>query len=70
MYADDVGAVIAAIDDHAAARRRHLGARGPDGVTADELVAVLRDDDERRPTPTARPPRQRYRRFSATRSTP
>jgi NADH dehydrogenase len=47
VFADDVGAVIAAIDDHAAPVGGTWGLEGPTALTTDELVAVLRDDDER-----------------------
>jgi uncharacterized protein YbjT (DUF2867 family) len=47
VYADDVGAVIAAIDDHAAPVAGTWGLEGPTVLSVDELVAVLRDDDER-----------------------
>lgn len=45
VYADDLGAVIAAIDDQTGAIAGTWGLEGPDVATADELVAVLRDDD-------------------------
>jgi NADH dehydrogenase len=47
VYADDVGAMIAAIDDHAAPVAGTWGLEGPTVLSVDELVAVLRDDDER-----------------------
>jgi len=46
VFADDLGAVIAAIDDHAGSLGATWGLEGPDVVTADALVARLRDDDE------------------------
>jgi NADH dehydrogenase len=46
VYADDLGAVIAAMDDHAGSLEHTWGLEGPDVVTADALVAILRDDDE------------------------
>lgn len=49
IYADDVGAVLAAIDDRGDPVAGIWGLEGPDALTADELVAVLRDD-EARPT--------------------
>jgi uncharacterized protein YbjT (DUF2867 family) len=45
VYADDVGAVIAAIDDDAASLGDTWGLGGPDVVTADALIRLLRDDD-------------------------
>ncbi len=46
-YAEDLAAVIAAIDDHAEPVHGTWGIEGPDVVTADALVATLRDDDVR-----------------------
>jgi uncharacterized protein YbjT (DUF2867 family) len=45
VFAEDLAAVIAAIDDHAEPVRGTWGLEGPDAVTADGLVATLRDDD-------------------------
>jgi hypothetical protein len=47
VYADDVGAVIAAIDDHVGAVAGTWGLEGPTATTADGLAALLRDDDQR-----------------------
>lgn len=47
VYADDVGAVLAAIDDRDDPVTGTWGLEGPDALSADELVAVLRADDER-----------------------
>ena len=46
VYADDVGAVLAAIDDRREPVAGTWGLEGPDTLTADALVGVLRDDDE------------------------
>ncbi len=46
VYADDVGAVLAAIDDRREPVAGTWGLEGPDALTADALVRVLRDDDE------------------------
>ena len=46
VYADDVGAVLAAIDDRREPVAGTWGLEGPDALTADALVHVLRDDDE------------------------
>jgi len=46
VLADDLGAVIAAIDDHAGRLQGTWGLEGPDVVTADALVAILRGDEE------------------------
>jgi hypothetical protein len=45
VIAGDVGAVVAAIDDHAGPLSGTWGIEGPDVVSADELVALLRADD-------------------------
>jgi NADH dehydrogenase len=45
-YADDLGAVIAAIDDHRDSLEATWGLEGPGVVSTDALVATLRDDDE------------------------
>ena len=45
VLADDVAAVVAAIDDHAEPLAGTWGLEGPDALTADGLVALLRDDD-------------------------
>ena len=47
IYADDLGATIAAIDDHAGRLEGVWGCEGRDTVTADALVAALRGDVER-----------------------
>jgi uncharacterized protein YbjT (DUF2867 family) len=47
VYADDVGAVLAAIDDRDEPVAGIWGLEGPEVLTADELVAVLREDEER-----------------------
>jgi uncharacterized protein YbjT (DUF2867 family) len=44
VFAGDVGAVIAAIDDDPAPLSGTWGLEGPDVVTADELVGLLRAD--------------------------
>lgn len=44
LFAGDVAAVVAAIDDHAAPLAGAWGIEGPDVVSADELVGLLRDD--------------------------
>ena len=46
VYADDLGATIAAIDDHAGPLQGVWGCEGRDAVTADALVAALRGDDD------------------------
>jgi uncharacterized protein YbjT (DUF2867 family) len=46
VHADDVGAVVGAIDDVADGVTGTWALEGPDPVSADELAAVLRDDDE------------------------
>ncbi len=45
VFAADVAAVIAAIDDHAGPLEGTWGIEGPDVVSADELVGILRADD-------------------------
>jgi len=45
VLADDLGAVIAAIDDHAGRLEGTWGLEGPDVATADALVATLRGDE-------------------------
>jgi uncharacterized protein YbjT (DUF2867 family) len=45
VFADDLGAVIAAIDDHVETLGGTWATEGPDVVTADALVSLLRDDD-------------------------
>ena len=45
VIAGDVGAVVAAIDDHAGPLSGTWGIEGLDVVSADELVALLRADD-------------------------
>jgi hypothetical protein len=45
VFAGDVAAVVAAIDDHAEPLSGTWGIEGPDVVSADELVGVLRADD-------------------------
>jgi uncharacterized protein YbjT (DUF2867 family) len=49
VFAGDVAAVVAAIDDHAEPLHGTWAIEGPDVVTADELVGLLRADDA---TPT------------------
>jgi uncharacterized protein YbjT (DUF2867 family) len=44
VFADDLGAVIAAIDDSDGPLEGTWGLEGPDVTTADGLVALLRDD--------------------------
>jgi NADH dehydrogenase len=46
VSADDVGAVIAAIDDQDGPLGGTWGLEGPDAMTADELASLLRGDDE------------------------
>jgi uncharacterized protein YbjT (DUF2867 family) len=46
VLAADLGAVIAAIDDHVGQLDGTWGLEGPDVVTVDALVALLRDDGE------------------------
>jgi NADH dehydrogenase len=45
VFAADVAAVIAAIDDQAGPLEGTWGIEGPDAVSADELVSILRADD-------------------------
>ena len=45
MHADDVAAVVAAIDDRATPIAGTWGLEGPDVLTADALVSLLRDDE-------------------------
>jgi hypothetical protein len=45
VFAGDVAAVVAAIDDHAGPLAGTWGLEGPDVVSADELVGLLRADD-------------------------
>ena len=45
VFAPDVAAVVAAIDDHPGPLEGTWGIEGPDVVSADELVAILRADD-------------------------
>lgn len=45
VFADDVGAVVAALDDRADPLAGTWGLEGPDVLTADALVGLLRDDD-------------------------
>ena len=46
VLADDVGAVVAAMDDRAGPLGGTWGLEGPDILTADDFVSLLRDDDE------------------------
>ena len=46
VYAEDVGALVAAIDNHAQPLAGTWGLEGPDALSADALTAVLRADDE------------------------
>jgi uncharacterized protein YbjT (DUF2867 family) len=46
VLADDLGAVIAAIDDRPGVLAGRWGLEGPDALTADRLVSLLRADDE------------------------
>lgn len=46
VFADDLGAILAAIDDHPGPLAGTWGLEGPDPVTADQLVAFLRADRE------------------------
>jgi len=46
VLADDIGAVVAAMDDRAAPLGGTWGLEGPDVLTADRFVSLLRDDDE------------------------
>jgi NADH dehydrogenase len=45
VLADDVAAVLAAIDDHAGALGSVWALEGPDALTADGFCALLRDDE-------------------------
>ena len=45
VFAGDVAAIVAAIDDHAEPLAGTWGIEGPDVVSADELVGLLRADD-------------------------
>lgn len=45
LFADDLGSVIAAIDDAGDGLAGTWGSEGPDVLTADGLVRLLRDDD-------------------------
>jgi len=45
VFADDIGAVVAAMDDRADPLRGTWGLEGPDALRADALVSLLRDDD-------------------------
>jgi uncharacterized protein YbjT (DUF2867 family) len=45
LFADDLGAVVAAIDDDQAALSGTWGLEGPDVITADGLAHLLRGDD-------------------------
>ena len=45
VLADDVAAVVAAIDDHVGPLSGTWGIEGPDVVSADQLVGLLRADD-------------------------
>lgn len=45
VLADDLAAVIAAVDDHAGPLGGTWGLEGPDALTTDALVRSLRDDD-------------------------
>jgi nucleoside-diphosphate-sugar epimerase len=45
VFVADVAAVVTAIDDHAGPLRDTWALEGPDVVTVDELVALLRGDD-------------------------
>lgn len=46
VLADDIGAVVAAMDDRADPLGGTWGLEGPDVLTADRFVSLLRDDDE------------------------
>jgi NADH dehydrogenase len=46
VFAGDVGAVLAAIDDHPEPLAGTWGLEGPEALTADEFCALLRDDRE------------------------
>lgn len=45
LFAEDLGSVLAAIDDHPGDLAGTWGLEGPDEVTADELTGYLRADD-------------------------
>jgi NADH dehydrogenase len=45
VFAEDVGAVVAAIDDASSAPAGTWGLEGPDALTADGFARLLRDDD-------------------------
>jgi len=45
VLADDVAAVVAALDDHATPIAGTWGLEGPDVLTADALASLLRDDE-------------------------
>lgn len=45
VFADDLGAVLAAADDHPGPLEGVWALEGPDALTADAFCAVLRDDD-------------------------
>ena len=70
VLADDIGAVVAAMDDRAAPLGGTWGLEGPDVLTADRLrLAASRRRRARRPTRTARRPPRRSPRCWAHRST-
>ena len=45
VFADDVGAVVASLDDRAEPLAGTWGLEGPDVLSADAVVSLLRDDD-------------------------
>jgi uncharacterized protein YbjT (DUF2867 family) len=45
LFADDLAAVVAAIDDEGSALAGTWGLEGPDAITADGLAGLLRGDD-------------------------
>jgi uncharacterized protein YbjT (DUF2867 family) len=45
VFADDVGALVAALDDHVSELRGTWAFEGPEMVAARELIHLLRDDD-------------------------
>lgn len=47
VFAGDLAAIIAALDDHAGDLGGTFAVEGPDALTADAFCALLRDDDER-----------------------
>jgi len=49
VFVDDLAAVVAALDDHAEPLAGTWALEGPEAVSADQLVAILRGDDA---TPT------------------